>query len=378
MRRSRAGSVLRLRFLMDAHQLGLRQTGNETWCRSVARHLQHELDGHEVHFAITEPAVPVLRTLTDAPYHVVSLHPVRRLAVDLPAALHRVRPHAVLSLYTAVPMSPPSVLAIHDLSPLDRRAAEWWPARFRLRFRASVRLSVRAASTVIAPSEFTRHKIIEAYGLDADRVRVAAIAIDSDLGALLDAGRRTAPAVPTVLSVGNVLPRKNLVTVARAVRRLRAKGHEIRYRIAGQVTSQGAAVERQLRRILPDVEITGYVSEQQLAESYLSSSLLAYPSLYEGYGLPIVEAMRARLPVICSASTSLPEIAADACVVLDPLDVDAWTTWLERLITDAALRRRFSSRGVARAREFDWHETARVVADSLLSAATGRSSTAAA
>ena len=363
---------------MDAHQLGLRQTGNETWTRSVARHLQHELGGHEVHFAVTEPAVPLFKTLVDAPYHVVSEQPVRRLALDLPAVLHRVRPHAVLSLYTAVPMSPPSVLAIHDLSPLDPRASEWWSARFRLRFRASVGLSVRAASTVIAPSEFTRHTIIDTYGLDADRVRVAAIAIDSELGALLDGGRRTTPAVPTVLSVGNVLPRKNLVTVARAVRRLRARGHVVRYRIAGQVTPQGLAVERQLRRILPDVEITGYVSELELAEAYLSSSLLAYPSLYEGYGLPIVEAMRARLPVICSASASLPEIAADACLVLDPLDVDAWTTWLERLVTDAALRRRFSTRGVARAREFDWRETARVVADSLLTAAAGRPATAAA
>lgn len=364
---------------MDAHQLGLRQTGNETWCRSVARHLQHELGGHEVHFAVTEPAIPLLRTLIDAPYHVVSAHPVRRLAMDLPAAIRRIRPHAVLSLYTAVPMSPPSVLAIHDLSPLDRRAAEWWPAPFRLRFRASVGLSVRAASIVIAPSEFTRRQIIETYRLDADRVRVAAIAIDSGLGELLDAPRPRKPGVPTVLSVGNVLPRKNLITVARAVRRVRDRGHAVRYRIAGQVTAAGAAVESELRRILPDVEITGYVSEQQLAEYYLSSSLLAYPSLYEGYGLPVVEAMRARLPAICSARTSIPEIAADACVVLDPLDVDAWAAWIERLVNDAALRRRFSRRGVARAREFDVRETARVVADSLLiAAAAGRPSAVAA
>ena len=364
-----------MRFLMDAHQLGLRQTGNETWSRSVARHLEDELGGHEVHFAITKPAVPLLKTLTDAPYHIVSAHPVRRLAVDLPTALHRVRPHAVLSLYTAVPMSPPSVLAVHDLSPLDRCAAEWWSARFRLRFRTSVGLSVRAASTVIAPSEFTRRQILQTYRLDPDRVRVAAIAIDSELGAMLDRRRTGSPGIPTVLSVGNVLPRKNLVTVARAVRRLRAAGLDVRYRIAGQVTPQGAAVERQLRRILPDIEITGYVTEKQLAQYYLSASLLAYPSLYEGYGLPIVEAMRARLPVICSTSTSLPEIAADACVVLDPIDTGAWAAWIGRLVSDASLRRQFSRRGLARAGEFDWRDTARVVAESLLTAA-GRPSTA--
>lgn len=357
-----------MRFLMDAHQLGMRQTGNETWCRSVVRHLQRELDGHEVHYAITESAVPILRTLTDGPYHIVSAHPVRRLAVDLPAALHRVHPHAVLGQYTAVPLSPPSVLAIHDLSPLDSRAAEWLSTRFRLRFRASVGLSVRTASIVLAPSEFTRRQILEKYPVTADHVRVAAIAIDGELAALLKTGPRVRPVVPVVLSVGNVVPRKNVITVARAVRRLRAQGLAVHYRIVGQLDHNGGAVERQLRRVLPDVEITGYVTQRQLARYYLSASLLAYPSLFEGYGLPIVEAMQAGLPVVCSSSTSLPEIAADACAVLPALDVDAWAACIERLITDGAAWRRSQRRGRARAGEFDWRATARVVADSLLTA----------
>lgn len=366
-----------MRFLMDAHQLGMRQTGNETWCRSVVRHLPGELGGHEVHYAITEAAVPVLRTLTDSPYHIVSAHPVRRLAVDLPATLHRVRPHAVLGQYTSVPFSPASVLAIHDLSPLDPRAGQWLSPRFRLRFRASVGLSVRAASIVLAPSQFTRHQILEKYEVSADDVRVAAIAIDSELATLLRSGRRVTPAVPVVLSVGNVLPRKNLLTVARAVRRVRAKGLAIHYRIVGQVSRPGAAVERELRSILPDVEITGYVTQQQLARHYLSASVLAFPSLFEGYGLPVVEAMQAGLPVICSSSTSLPEIAADACDVLAPCDVDAWAAAIERLVTDRVAWRRSRRRGLARVRAFDWRGTARVVADSLLNAgSSGRRSSA--
>lgn len=357
-----------MRFLMDAHQLGMRQTGNETWCRSVVRHLEGELGGHEVHYAVAEAAVPLLRTLTDGPYHVVSPHPVRRLAIDLPAALHRIRPHAVLGQYTAVPLSPSSVLAIHDLSPLDGRAAEWLPARFRLRFRATVGLSVRAASIVLAPSQFTRRQIVEKYQMDADRVRVAAIAIDGELAALLTTGPRVKPVVPVVLSVGNVLPRKNLITVARAVRTLREKGLALHYRIVGQVGRNGAAVERQLRRVLPDVEITGYVTQHELARHYLSASVLAYPSLFEGYGLPVVEAMHAGLPAVCSSSTSLPEIAADASAVLPPLDVAAWAACIERLLTDRASWRQSQRRGRVRAAAFDWRETARVVAGSLLAA----------
>lgn len=357
-----------MRFLMDAHQLGMRQTGNETWCRSVVRHLEGELPGHDVQYAVTEAGLPLLRALTDAPHHIVSPHPVRRLAVDLPAAIHRVRPHAVLGQYTRAPFAAASVLAIHDLSPLDPRAAEWVSPRFRLRFRVSVRLSVNAASVVLAPSQYTRQQILAKFAVDADRVRIAAIAIDGALAELLEAGRRSTPDVPVVLSVGNVLPRKNLITVARAIRRLRERGLEVRYCIVGQVGRQGMATERLLRRILPDVEITGYVTDEQLAHHYLSSSVLAYPSLFEGYGLPVIEAMKARLPLICSSSTSLPEIAGDACDVLDPLDTETWATSIERLITDRAAWRRASRHGVARAMAFDWRETARVVADSLVTA----------
>lgn len=367
-----------MRFLIDAHQLGMRQTGNETWCRSVVRHLPCELSGHEVHYAVTEAAVPVLRTLTDAPYHIVSTHPVRRLMLDLPATLHRVRPHAVLGQYTSVPFSPASVLAIHDLSPLDPRAGAWLSRSFRLRFRASVGLSVRAASIVLAPSQFTRRQILDQYHVSDDHVRIAAIAIDSELAALLERGRRLEPAVPVVLSVGNVVPRKNLITVARAVARLRAKGLAIHYRIVGQVSPRGTPVEQELRRSLPDVEITGYVTQQQLAQHYLSASVLAFPSLFEGYGLPVVEAMHAGLPVVCSSSTSLPEIAADVCDVLSPLEVDAWAASIERLITNRAAWQRSRRRGLARARAFDWQETARVVADALLRAGTSRQRSSAA
>jgi glycosyltransferase involved in cell wall biosynthesis len=360
-----------VRFLIDAHQLGMRQTGNETWCRSVVRHLERELPGHEVQYAVTEAGLPLLRSLTDAPHHIVSSHPVRRLSLDLPAAIHRVRPHAVLGQYTSAPFAAASVLAIHDLSPLDPRAAQWVSPRFRLRFAASVRLSVNAASLVLAPSQYTRRQILEKFAVDVDRVRVAPIAIDSALKDLLEAGLRVTPDVPVVLSVGNVLPRKNLITVARAIWRLREQGLAVRYRIVGQVSRQGMDTERLLRRILPDVEITGYVSDEQLAQHYLSASVLAYPSLFEGYGLPVIEAMKARLPVVCSSSTSLPEIAGDACDVLGPLDVQAWAASIERLITDRAAWRRASEGGVATANQFDWRATARVVADSLLVAGAG-------
>jgi glycosyltransferase involved in cell wall biosynthesis len=361
-----------MRFLIDAHHLGLRQTGNETWCRSVVARLGSELTDHELHFAVTRAGVPELRRFTDAPCHVVSTNPVRRLGIDLPYAIARLRPDAVLGQYTIVPSPAGSVVAIHDLSPLDPRACDWLSARFRLRFRASVGLSTRLASFVLAPSQFTRRQILEKLSCSPDRVRVASISIDSELAALLDSGPTVEPVVPTVLSVGNVVPRKNLITVARAVRRLQLKGMPVRYRVAGQVSPRWSSVEQQLRRTLPDIEITGYVTPQRLAQLYLSSSVLAFPSLFEGYGLPLVEAMRASLPVICSSSTSLPEIAADACMVIRPLDVHAWEAAIESVLLDPDTRQRLSDRGRTRALTFDWRETARTVAASLVAAGTLR------
>lgn len=363
-----------MRFLVDAHQLGMRQTGNETWCRNVLRHLEAELAGHELHVAVTEHGLRTLQQLTGAPHHIVSANPVRRLAVDLPAVVGRARVDAMLAQYTILPGRVPAVVMIHDLSPLDRRSRQWLSLRCRLRFRASVGLSARTAATVLVPSQFTRQGIIDTFSLAPDRVRVAPNAVDPELAALLDGGTRGTPSVTTVLSVGNVLPRKNLVTVASAVRRLQLRGLRINYRVVGKVGRHGVATARELQRVLPNIEITGYVPSRELAQHYLSGSLLAFPSMFEGFGIPMVEAMRASLPVICSASTSLPEIAADACMLVPPLDVDAWTAAIELLSTDDAAWQRLSRLGRTRTLQFDWRDTARVVADSLLTAAAARHS----
>lgn len=363
-----------MRLLIDAHQLGMRQTGNETWCRNIVRNLESALTGHEIHVAVTEQGVPALRQLTSAPHHIVSANALRRVAIDVPAITLRARVDAVLAQYTILPTRAASVVMIHDLSPLDRRAHEWLSLRFRFRFRASVELSTRTAAVVLAPSQFTRQQLIETFSLDPNRVRVAPNAVDPELGALLDAPRPARSAMTTVLSVGNVLPRKNLVTVARAVRNLQLKGLPIKYRVIGHVGRRGLATERQLRRILPDIAIVGYLSREDLARQYRSASMLAFPSMFEGFGIPAVEAMRARLPVVCSDSTSLPEVAGEAGILVPAGDVDAWEAAIGVVSTDAATRRRLSRRGHARALRFQWGDTARVVADALVTAGAARQS----
>ena len=357
-----------MRFLIDAHQLGLRQTGNETWSRNVVRMLHAAIPGHELHVAVTESGLQSLPGLSDAQHHVVSANALRRLTIDLPRIVAREGVDAVLGQYTVLPSRAASVVMVHDLSPLDPRAAAWMGVRFRARFRASIEVSVRVASLVLTPSQFTRRQIIEAFSLQPDRVRVAPNAVDDELARLLDATPRVLPAITTVLSVGNVLPRKNLEIVAGAVRRLQLSGTRIRYRVVGSVNRDGRATEHQLRRILPDVEVVGYTSTLALAKEYRSASMLAFPSLFEGFGIPAIEAMRARLPVICSDAAALPETGGDGCVVIRAGDIDAWVAAIQLLSTDTAAARRLRRLGHARARQFDWTSTARVVADTLVTA----------
>lgn len=357
-----------MRFLVDAHQLALRQTGNETWSRNVVRTLQSAVSGHELHVAVTESGLQTLRELSDAQPHVVSANALRRLTIDLPRIVARERVDAVLGQYTVLPSRAASVVMIHDLSPLDPRAAAWMGARFRARFRASVEVSVRVASFVLTPSQFTRHQVIEAFSLQPDRVRVAPNAVDDELARLLDTAPRVRPAITTVLSVGNLLPRKNLEIVAGAVRRLQLSGTRVRYRVVGSVSRDGRATEHELRRILPDVEVVGYASTLDLAKEYRSASMLAMPSLFEGFGIPAIEAMRAGLPVICSDAAALPETAGDGCMVVRAGDIDAWVAAIRLLATDTAASRRLGRLGHARAGQFDWTSTARVVADTLVAA----------
>lgn len=357
-----------MRFLFDAHHLGLRQTGNETWCRNVVRHLDHLLPEHHVEYAITLTGKSLLRELTDSPYHIVSRSSMRRLGLDLPRIVHRVRPDAILTQYTMVPVRTSSLVMIHDLSPIDGTAVNWLPLRSRLRFRLTVAPSIRFSRGLLVPSEFTRRELVVRYGVDPSTVTVVPNAVDPDLARLFQPSQQEKPDDFIVLSVGNVLPRKNLLTVGHAVRRLLDAGMRIRYRIVGQVPAEGRATARELQRVLPTVEITGFVTLAELAAEYSSASVLAHPSLFEGYGIPIIEAMTAGLPVICSNATALPEVAGDAAIIVSPTATTDWERAIVELAGNEDLVRTLRARGYERANSFDWQATARSVAVALTAA----------
>ena len=359
--------------LLDLHHLGLRQTGNESWARCLGAAL-FRLEGPGAYdVAVTDAAPPDQLALLPA-RSVVTLSgsSARRLAVELPRALRRLQSSAVLVQYTAPLSLVPAVVAVHDLSFEDPRARDWLPPATRLRYRATIRASARRAAHVLALSESTREGLLRHYGLDPDRVSVVPPAVDP---ALLDQLTRVPvdrSARPTVLVVGNVLPRKNLVVVARAVHLLRERGQDVGLRVVGTVPPTGRADVEVMQRLLGDnLELSGHVGEVELAQAYRSGWVLAFPSLFEGFGIPVLEAMAAGLPVMVSDRTSLPAVVGDAGVVVPAGDVEAWADSLGSVLADASQAEAMAARGRVRSATYSWDASAAQVRDLLAAAGKG-------
>jgi glycosyltransferase involved in cell wall biosynthesis len=356
--------------MLDLHHLGHRQTGNESWARSLAAAL-FELDGPDSYdIAVTSAADPLDLARLPARHMVKVGSSVRRLAWDLPRAMRKLDTSAVLVQYTAPLSRVPAVVAVHDLSFEDPRAAEWLPLRTRLRYRATIRASVRRAAHVLAISEYTRQDLIRLYGVAPERVTVVHAAVDPTLAALIASTPEQRCGRTTVLTVGNVLPRKNLVVLAKAVRLLRDQGADVVLRVVGSVPEAGEAHAREMRMELGDaLQTTGYVTPAQLAVHYRSASVLAFPSLHEGFGIPVLEAMAACLPVLVADRTSLPEVVGDAGLVLPAEDAGAWADAIRDIVKGAA-GVPLVARGRQRQAGFTWPDSAALVMPILNAAAT--------
>jgi glycosyltransferase involved in cell wall biosynthesis len=237
----------------------------------------------------------------------------------------------------------PVVLTVHDLAVL--RYPQHFPAWTRLYGRTWLRRTLRAAARVIAVSEFTKREVVALAGIPAERVRVVHNATD---GAVFTAEGPRADG-DYVLALGTLEPRKNLPRLAEATRRL---GLELRLVGAagwGRVELDGDGV-RWLGR-LPDDEV---------AALYRGALCFAYPSLYEGFGMPVLEAMRCGTPVVTSAGSAMEEVAGQAAELVDPLNPAAIADGIGRAIERRAELR---AAGMERARLFSWDAAARATVD---------------
>jgi glycosyltransferase involved in cell wall biosynthesis len=224
----------------------------------------------------------------------------------------------------------------------------------------------RRAERIIADSEFSKQEIIEYLGIIPDRIRVIHAGIDSRFGSCdaialppKEIGGQSLES-PFILALGADDPRKNTPAVIRAyASRWRELPHQEKLVIVGLRDWRSSAAYGLVRQLGLDQRVlfAGYVPEKLLAWLYTSSRCFLYPTLYEGFGFPVLEAMACGAPVIASDCTSVSEIAGDAAILVDPSSEESIGNALVRLLQDEPLRRQLIQQGRARVQKFDWQDT---------------------
>jgi glycosyltransferase involved in cell wall biosynthesis len=283
----------------------------------------------------------------------------------LPGILREVKPDLVhFTNYLAPLVMPvPYVVSVHDMT--LSLIPETHTLKKRLLTSSLVPWVARRARRILTPSESTRRDVIRLLGVDPGRVRVIPYAASEAFRPASEGPERLATAYavrpPYFLYVGTIEPRKNLARALRAFARLGPELAQHQLVLVGDLGWKYEEVLAEARR--PDLRgrvlLPGYVAEEDLPLLYTHAAAFVYPSLYEGFGFPVVEAMACGAPVLTSRSSSLTEIAEGAAVLVDPLDEKALADAFVALGTDAALRERLRAQGLARAATFTWQRTAR-------------------
>lgn len=223
------------------------------------------------------------------------------------------------------------------------------------------------AEAVICISENTQRDALRFYKLDPAKVHVIPEGVEPHFAPITKPhilqSVRERYHLPSrfILSVGTIEPRKNLITLLEAYAALRARQPEVGLVVAG---GKGWLYESFFERLrvlgLEDVvTLTGYMPEADLPALINCAEVFAYPSVFEGFGLPPLEAMACGVPVVCSNASSLPEVVGEAGLLVAPTDIAAWTRALERALTDAELRADLRAKGLHRAQQFSWEAAAR-------------------
>jgi alpha-1,3-rhamnosyl/mannosyltransferase len=244
---------------------------------------------------------------------------------------------------------------VHDLAFRVRPAEVPWQQRAYLG--SVLPPALRQAAAVLVPSRATARDLLDHYPLPGLAERVHRVPEASGLDGVEPTALPPGLAPGFLLAVGTIEPRKNYPRLLAAYRRLKARAVDVPLVIAGRVGwAYGSALDE--LRAEPGVRLLGHVDDGTLRALYRSAAALAFPSLYEGFGLPLLEAMGEGLPAVAGAAGGLPELAGDAALLVDPLDVDAIADALSRVLEDSELRGRLAAAGRARAALYTWSAAA--------------------
>ena len=359
-----------MRFAVDAHAMGRHLTGNEVYIRSLLNGFSSLEKKAEI---IAYISVEHAREWLPARFQTrqVSGNPFLRLGCDLPMRLRRDRPDLLHVQYTAPVACPvPVVVSVHDVSFLEH--PEYFPRARALQLRWTVQRTVESAARVLTGTEFSRAAILRAYPrLDPDYVIVAPNAAATNFRpvsrdhATRAVRERFRIQAPFVFCVGDLQPRKNHVGLIEAFAKVIEANPQFPHSlvIAGKDTWFAPRVREAARSsgLAGRIHFPGYVSDDDLLQLYNACEFLVFPSYYEGFGLPLVEAMACSKAVACSNTSAMPEVVDGAGILFDPYSTGEIARAIVDLIVDAELRARMERLGSQRAAHFSWHKTAQLV-----------------
>ena len=255
------------------------------------------------------------------------------------------------------------VLTIHDLASIDH--PEWFDRRFSTWYRSIIPPLARRVRHVITVSEFSKQRLVELTHIPESRISAIPNGVDrrfcpksaNEIRQVLDKIGITSTTY--LLSVSSLEPRKNLKRLLKAWRLSAPRLPKDACLVIGGTEGKDNIFRAMSLDPVPSrVMFVGFVSEENLPALYSGAVALVYPSIYEGFGLPALEAMAAGTVPIVARSTSLPEVVGDAGLMIDPFCVEDLAESIIRIVEDCELRVKLSERGIARAREFTWERTA--------------------
>ena len=360
-----------MRIAIDAHSVGNKLGGNESYAKNLIEALAQIDKVNQYTIFVTKREArerfsnrwPNFQVRTTPPHT-----PFVRIPLTLSAELRRNRVDVLHVQFTAPPFSPcPVVVSIHDLS--FEHLPQTFKRRSRMQLRLTVRRSARNAAQVIALSEHARADLIATYNLQPEKVNVVPLAAPDAFAPVRDDNElqrvRQIYGIDRdyILSVGSIQPRKNLRRLIEAYYLLRQQQPEGKLPQLVLVGKNAWLYDETLQslkdRDLGSIVLTGYVPEADLPALYSGALCFIYPSYFEGFGLPPLEAMKCGAPVIVGNKTSLPEVVGEAALMIDPFDVSAIAAAIQRVISDSDFRSELRVKGMQRAKQFDWKETAR-------------------
>jgi glycosyltransferase involved in cell wall biosynthesis len=355
-----------MRFSVDAHAIGCHLTGNEVYIRNLLKEFARLDQDSEIVAYISKARAPeYIPERFETRW--VSENPYKRLGWDLPKHLKQDQPDLLHVQYTGpLRTSVPLVVTIHDVSYLE--SPEYFTPFRAAQLRLTVKRTVERAAKILTPSEFSKSAIVRHYGIEDERVVVVPNAVSARFRpvdrtvARAAVEERLGVKGPFVLTIGDLQPRKNHLGLLRAFETVVRENPKLKHQLVfvGKETWYSAKLHQAVNAssVVERVHFAGFVDDADLVNFYGACELFVYPSFYEGFGLPILEAMACGRAVASSNSTAMPEVADSAGLLFDPDNADEMAGAMSDILLDPELRVRLERLGQQHAASFSWEKAA--------------------